>query len=149
MSIMSIVCSEGFSCFMFWIKLCVSSWSSTLTCLYGARLMRNLGTCVWRLSWTYKYYLFRCLLGCAWPAFGVRASRSSTDEFFKKENILNKTIVHLIDDIFWNMPFKTPTQADWLSGWQGDYVDYFHYANYAYYGDCLWLCVLCWSCALW
>jgi hypothetical protein len=46
-------------------------------------------------------------LGCALVAFGVRASRSSTDEFVNKEIILNKNIVHLIDDIFWNMPFKT------------------------------------------
>ena len=26
--------------------------------------------------------------------------------------MLNKNIVHLIDDIFWNMGFKTETQAD-------------------------------------
>ncbi len=26
--------------------------------------------------------------------------------------ILNKNIVHLIDDIFWNMGFKTETQAE-------------------------------------
>jgi hypothetical protein len=44
----------------------------------------------------------------------VRASRSSTAEFVKKEYILKKNIVHLIDsdDIFWNVPFKNPTQAD-------------------------------------
>jgi hypothetical protein len=42
----------------------------------------------------------------------VRASRSSTDEFLKKENPVNTNIVHLIDDIFWHMPFKNPTHAD-------------------------------------
>ena len=30
----------------------------------------------------------------------------------KKVFMLNKNIVHLIDDIFWNMGFKTETQAD-------------------------------------
>mmetsp|Transcript_42171 Transcript_42171/g.88152 ORF Transcript_42171/g.88152 Transcript_42171/m.88152 type:complete len:85 (-) Transcript_42171:234-488(-) len=30
----------------------------------------------------------------------------------KKVFVLNKNIVHLIDDIFWNMGFKTETQAD-------------------------------------
>ena len=30
----------------------------------------------------------------------------------KKIFIMNKNIVHLIDDIFWNMGFKTETQAD-------------------------------------
>ena len=30
----------------------------------------------------------------------------------KKMFMLNKNIVHLIDDIFWNMGFKTETQAD-------------------------------------
>jgi hypothetical protein len=44
--------------------------------------------------------------------FVVRASRSSTDEFVTKEYILNKNIVYLINDIFWNMPFKNPTHAD-------------------------------------
>ena len=43
---------------------------------------------------------------------GVRASCSSTDEFLKKEYLVNKNIVHLIDDIFWHMPFKNPTHAN-------------------------------------
>jgi hypothetical protein len=30
----------------------------------------------------------------------------------RKVFMLNKNIVHLIDDIFWNMGFKTETQAD-------------------------------------
>ncbi len=81
----------------------------------------------------------------------MRASRSSTDEFVKKEYILNKIIVHLIDDIFWNMPLKNPTHADrvvMLSIFimlnmrimvivydYGYYVDYTYYGNYAYYAD--------------
>ncbi len=42
----------------------------------------------------------------------MRASRSSTDEFLKKEYLVNKNIVNLINDIFWHMPFKHPTHAD-------------------------------------
>jgi hypothetical protein len=42
----------------------------------------------------------------------VCTSRSSTDEFLKKEYLVNKNIVHLIDDIFWHMPIKNPTHAD-------------------------------------
>ena len=42
----------------------------------------------------------------------MRASRSSADEFVKKEYLLNKNIVHLIDDIVWHMSFKNPTHAD-------------------------------------
>ncbi len=57
--------SKGFSCVMSWIKLCVPSWSSTLTCRYSIRLMSNPWTCLWRLSWTCECYLFQCLLGCA------------------------------------------------------------------------------------
>jgi hypothetical protein len=49
---------------------------------------------------------------CIVVVFVVRASRSSTDEFVKKEYILNQNIVYLIDDIFWNIPFKNPTHAD-------------------------------------
>jgi hypothetical protein len=33
--------SEGFSCFMFWIKFWVPSLSSTWTCRYGTRLLKN------------------------------------------------------------------------------------------------------------
>ncbi len=97
---------------MSWIKLCVSSWSSTLTCIYGIRQMSNPLTCLWRMSWTRECYLFQCLLGCAWAALGVCTSRSSTDEFLKKEYLVNKNIVHLINHIFWHMPFKNPTHAD-------------------------------------
>ncbi len=100
-----------FSFFMFWIKLCVPSWSSTLTCRYGTRLMKNPCTFLWQLSWTCQYYLFQCLLGCACAAFGVLASRSPADEFVKKEYILNKNIVHLIEDIS-GLCLKNPTQAD-------------------------------------
>ncbi len=84
----------------------------------------------------------------------MRASRSSTDVFVKKEYILNNNIVYLINNIFWNMPFKNPTHAR-----QGNYVDFFvmlvmrimaikddyeyyfdyalfgYYADYVYYAD--------------
>ncbi len=29
-----------------------------------------------------------------------------------KEYLVNKNIVHMIDDIFWHMPFKNPTHAE-------------------------------------
>ncbi len=45
-------------------------------------------------------------VGLCLSRFLVRASSSSTSEFVKGEYLLNKNIVHLIDDIFWNMPFK-------------------------------------------
>ena len=48
----------------------------------------------------------------AWSVLIVRASRSSTDEFLMKENLVNKNIDHMIDDIFWHMPFKNPTNAN-------------------------------------
>ncbi len=109
MSIKLMFFLKDFSCFMCWIRLCVPSWSSTLTCLFGIRLMRNPWTCLWRPSWTCECYVFQCLLCCAWSALIVRASRSSTDEFLMKEYLVNKNIVHMIDDIFWHMPFKNPT----------------------------------------
>ena len=43
-------------------------------------------------------------------SFHLRYSTQGT--VVKKMSILNKNIVHLIDDIFWNMPFKTDTQAE-------------------------------------
>ena len=84
-------------------------------------------------------------MGCAWAAFGVRASRSSRDEFVTEEYILNKNIVHLIDDIFSNMPFKNPTHADrvimlimfvmLIMRIMVIVFDYAYYADYAYYGN--------------
>ena len=32
--------------------------------------------------------------------------------FVKKVHVLNKNIVHLIDDIFWNCGFKTESHGD-------------------------------------
>ena len=73
------------------------------------------------------------------------ASRSSTDEFVKKEYILNKNIVHLIEDIFWNMPFKNQTHADrvitfiifimLIMSIMVIINDYAYYSAYAYYGN--------------
>ena len=42
----------------------------------------------------------------------MRSSRSSTDEFLMKEYLVNKSIVHMINDIFWHMSFKNPTHAE-------------------------------------
>ncbi len=75
----------------------------------------------------------------------MSASRSSTDEFVKKECTLNKNIVHLIDDIFWNMPFKNPAQADRVIMFiifimlimriMEIINDYVYYSAYAYNGN--------------
>ncbi len=78
----------------------------------------------------------------------MRASRSSTGEFVKKKYLLNKNIVHLIDDIFWNMPFKNPTAADrvimcimliifvmLIMHYYICYVDYVNYVAYVHYAD--------------
>jgi hypothetical protein len=83
-------------------------------------------------------------------------------EFVKKEYLLNKNIAHLIDYIFWNMPFKTPTAADrvimcimfiafimpsmhsyiycvdcvnYVAYVHHDYADYVYCGNYEYYVD--------------
>ncbi len=58
-----------FFCFTFSIKLCVPSWSSTLPCWYGTRLMKYPLTSLWRLNWICKDCLFHCMLGCAWVDF--------------------------------------------------------------------------------
>ena len=55
-----------------------------------------------------------CLIaGCrlSW-LFVVHVRHSSKGGVIKKMYILNKNIVHLIDDIFWNMGFKTETHGE-------------------------------------
>jgi hypothetical protein len=44
--------------------------------------------------------------------FNFCVSYSVKGAAVKKIFLLNKKIVHLIDDIFWNMGFKTETQAE-------------------------------------
>ena len=39
-------------------------------------------------------------------------SFTETGKINKKIFMVNKNIVHLIDDVFWNMGFKTESQAD-------------------------------------
>ena len=43
-------------------------------------------------------------------SFGLRYSSKGT--IVKKMPILNKNIVHLVDDMFWNMGFKTKKQTE-------------------------------------
>jgi hypothetical protein len=82
------------------------------------------------------------------------------NEFVKEEYILNKNTVYLIDDIFWNMPFKNPTHSDRVimliiftmlvmrimiikddyayssdDSYFGNYADYTYYGSYVYYAD--------------
>ncbi len=57
--------------------------------------------------------------------------------FVKKVHVLNKNIVHLIDDIFWNCGFKTETQGE-----QVNYCNYWYYCTYFYYCNCLHLLLL-------
>ncbi len=57
----------------------------------------------------------------------------------KKIFILNKSIVHLINDIFWHMGFKTETQAEKVIliirfiEFYNNYYTYYTYANYKHY----------------
>jgi hypothetical protein len=44
--------------------------------------------------------------------FVLYGSHSAKGGFMKKMYLVNKNIVHLVDDIFWNMGFKTETQAE-------------------------------------
>ena len=44
--------------------------------------------------------------------FILYGSQSAKGGFMKKMYLVNKNIVHLIDDIFWNLGFKTDTQAE-------------------------------------
>ena len=54
--------------------------------------------------------LNRCLSCCDSLIFGLRYSAKGS--FVKKIPILNRKIVHLIDEMFWNMGFKSETQAE-------------------------------------
>ncbi len=97
-----------------------------------------------------------CFVDCwAGPeSFLLCVCRSSTGEFVKKEYLLNKNIVHLVDNIFLNVPFKNPTHADRVNMCimliisimlimynyiyyvdYANYVTYTHYVDYAYYGN--------------
>jgi hypothetical protein len=44
--------------------------------------------------------------------FILYGRQSAKGEFMKKMYLVNKSIVHLIDDIFWNLGFKTDNQAE-------------------------------------
>ena len=53
---------RGIFCFTPWIKHCVPSLSSTLTCQYGTPPMKSLLTCWWTLKSTCKECLFDCMM---------------------------------------------------------------------------------------
>ena len=105
-----------FSCSWSWIRWFVLSWSSTLTCLYGTPpAKRPLMNCSMPKSMC-KFYSFSFAFAPAWLTalflFSFLFSYNVHGLILKKVFVLNKNIVHLIDDIFWNMGFKTETQAD-------------------------------------
>ena len=77
--------------------------------------------------------------------------------FVKKVHVLNKNIVHLIDDIFWNCGFKTDSHGDQviiviiglivLFAIIGIYFYYWTYCNYLTYSVYCVYCNYCNYCA--
>ena len=121
-SIISIVCLislmlscifvKGTFCFWSWIRWCVLSWRNTWKCQYGipsvkrplmnGSKLKSMCKCIFR--W------FSACLAVTLCSFDLRYS--SKGSIVKKMPILNKNIVHLVDDMFWNMGFKTETHAE-------------------------------------
>ena len=58
------------------------------------------------------------------------AGSSSKGTVVKKISMLNKNLVHLIDDIFWTMGFKTETQAKKVVPITDNTPIIFKYINY-------------------
>ena len=99
--------------FCFWssIKWWVLSLRNTWKCQYGipsvkrplmnCSKLKSLCKCIFRR--------FSACLAVTLCSFGLR--HSSKGSFVKKMPILNKNIVHLVDDMFWNMGFKTEKQT--------------------------------------
>ena len=67
----------------------------------------------------------------------VRLRYSAKGAVVKKIPLLNKNFVHFINNIFWNMGFKTETQAEKdipnIHNYanQINYIIYTHYTDYA------------------
>ncbi len=103
----------GISCSWSWTRSFVLSWTSDADMAPYQRRGRG-QTARWqsmpKSMCTYYSFCF------AFTPAGLTAftlfSYSEQGLIFRKEFVLNKNIVHLIDEIFWNQGFKHETQAE-------------------------------------
>ena len=103
---------KGIFCFWSSIRWWVLSLRNTWKCQYGIpSVKRPLMNCS-KLKSMCKCILrwFSACLAVTVCSFGL--GYSSKGAIVKKMPILNKNIVHLVDDMFWNMGFKTEKQTE-------------------------------------
>ena len=104
--------AKGISCSWSWTRSYVLSWSSTLRCRYGTQpAKRPWMNCSMPKSMC-TYYSFRFAFAPAGLTTLILFSYSEHGLVFRKEFVLNKNIVHLMDEIFWNLGFKHETHAE-------------------------------------
>jgi hypothetical protein len=103
---------KGIICFWSSIRWCVLSLINTWKCQYGIpSVKRPLINCsTLKLTCKCIFRWFSACLAVTLCSFRLRYSTKGT--IVKKMPILNKNIVHLVDDMFWNMGFKTEKQTE-------------------------------------
>ena len=103
---------KGIFCFWSSIRWWVLSLRNTWKCQYGIlSVKRPLMNCsTLKLMCKCIFPWFSTCLAVTLCSFGLRYSSKGT--IVKKMPILNKNIVHLVDDMFWNMGFKTEKQTE-------------------------------------
>ncbi len=83
------------------------------------------------------YYSFSFALAPAGLIALILFSYSEQGLIFSKEFVLNKNIVHLIDEIFWNLGFKHEPQSEMvipiIRTYYTYYTLYVHYTDYINY----------------
>ena len=103
---------KGIFCFWSSIRWWVLSLRNTWKCQYGIpsvkRPLMNCSTLKSTCKCIFRW--FSACLAVTLCSFGLRYSSKGT--IVKKMPILNKNIVHLVDDMFWNMGFKTEKQTE-------------------------------------
>ena len=103
---------KGIICFWSSIRWWVLSLRNTWKCQYGIpsvkRPLMNCSTLKSTCKCIFRW--FSACLAVTLCSFGLRYSSKGT--IVKKMPILNKNIVHLVDDMFWNMGFKTEKQTE-------------------------------------
>ena len=52
------------------------------------------------------------MVGMSWTSCPFRCRHSAKGTFVKKIPLINKNLIHLIDDIFWNLGFKNAEKAE-------------------------------------
>ena len=103
---------KGIFCFWSSIRWWVLSLRNTWKCQYGIlsvkRPLMNCSTLKSMCKCIFRW--FSACLAVTLCSFGLRYSSKGT--IVKKMPILYKNIVHLVDDMFWNMGFKTEKQTE-------------------------------------